>query len=120
MITATLARQAADRDAALVEGLPDLDAYDPPATVDPEREPAEQARAQVAAQPTARPATRIDGKPRRKAATYDENLQMARRVHAGEPAAQVAADTGFAVSTVQATYRWAKREQLLDAEKASR
>jgi hypothetical protein len=119
---ATLARQAADRDAALAEGGPDLDAYDPPAT-----RPAAEAAADTATA-TSRPAMqqptggkpRTDGKPRRRAATYEENLAMARRVHAGEPATKVAEDTGFAVSTVQATYRWAKRERLLDAEEASR
>jgi hypothetical protein len=56
----------------------------------------------------------VDGKPRRRAATLEENLSMARRIHAGESAVTVAADTGFAVSTVQVTYRWAKREQLLN------
>jgi hypothetical protein len=55
-----------------------------------------------------------DRKPRRRAATLEENLAMVRRVAAGEPAAQVAEDTGFAASTVLATYRWAKRERLLE------
>jgi hypothetical protein len=209
MTTATLARQAADRDATLAEGLPDPSAYDPPTglpepleavanrlqaerdreakeraeakqadvpegkvpvtipgsgpgvpasvihmdrldyselrrlrgegltwaelkrrfklpsqalravagDVDPEQgtKDREQDRAEAAAaRPPRQPATRTDGKPRRRAATLDENLSIARRVHAGEPAAQVAAETGFATSTVMATYRWAKREQLLD------
>jgi hypothetical protein len=78
-------------------------------------------RAQAPEQTTARQQrTTGTSSKRRRAATYDENVAIARRVHAGESPAQVAADTGFAVSTVQATYRWAKREQLLDAEEATR
>lgn len=195
MTAATLARLAADRDAAIAEGGPDLDAYDPPATqpaaeagpvtvtipasgpgtpdstvtlsrldyselrrlrgegvswaelkrrfklpgqvlravagdVDPKQGAKDRAAAKAdTAKATSRPATqrqptgarpRTDGKPRRRTATYEENLAMARRVHAGEPAAKVAEDTGFATSTVLATYRWAKREQLLDVEEANR
>lgn len=215
MTTATPAREAADRDAALAEGLPDLAAYDPPAghpsgsledtanrlqaerdqaaaeraeakqadvpegmvpvtipgsgpgvpasvihmaeldhkelrrlrgegltwvelkrrfklpsqalravagDVDPQQGAKDRVAqaAQAPEQTTARQQRAAGIVKRRRAATYDENVAIARRVHAGEPAAQVAADTGFAVSTVQATYRWAKREQLLDAAKASR
>ncbi len=85
------------------------------------------ATAGVKVTPAARPASdepaptpaqaQANGAPRKRgrAATHDEAVALARRMAAGETAQALAEETGWAVSTMKTTLRWAKKAGLVTA-----
>jgi hypothetical protein len=91
--------------------------------VDPHQGDQDRAAARAASSApsstTAKPTTSSNGKPKRRRITYEENIAIAQRVEDGEDPATVGTDVGLARSTVMQTWRWAKREQLLDQAAAS-